>query len=251
MLRHGEAQHDDALILHARPLRDADLIVTWLGRNNGKCSGVAAHARRSRKRFEGGLQPGMIGRLGYQERPQRDLATLADWHVTQAPGRVVTTMPAFAAFGVIVNLVEQMSMERQASLERFDLATQTLRNLETIAPVTVLMQFLAAWLRACGFDPFGRLCVRCSAGFGNRAFFSPAEGGALCDTCDRRSVWTMPFPVVCCDAAVSMQWPDTPALRDFFRVGIGQQLRHLLGRELASAAYWEMVWQSSEGRGTI
>jgi DNA repair protein RecO len=46
---------EPAIVLNTTALRDADLIVTFLGKELGKACAVAKSARRSRKRFSGGI----------------------------------------------------------------------------------------------------------------------------------------------------------------------------------------------------
>ena len=66
----------DALILRTYKLGESDLIVVFLTRDRGKKRGVAKHARQSRRRFGGGLEPMTCGRVEYVERERRDLVLL-------------------------------------------------------------------------------------------------------------------------------------------------------------------------------
>src|SRR2546422_11543748 len=66
----------DALILRTYKLGESDRIVVFLTRDRGKKRGVAKHARRSRRRFGGALEPLTYGRVGYFEKERRDLVSL-------------------------------------------------------------------------------------------------------------------------------------------------------------------------------
>ena len=66
-------QRDEAYVLRTRELREADLIVTLLGRENGAVRGVARAARRSRRRFGGALEPLTLVQASWIEKPGLDL----------------------------------------------------------------------------------------------------------------------------------------------------------------------------------
>jgi DNA repair protein RecO (recombination protein O) len=66
----------DALVLRTYKLGEADLIVVFLTRDRGKKRGVAKHARRSRKRFGGALEPLTEVRVAYFEKERRELVGL-------------------------------------------------------------------------------------------------------------------------------------------------------------------------------
>ncbi|HXY04320.1 MAG TPA: recombination protein O N-terminal domain-containing protein, partial [Terriglobales bacterium] len=50
-------KESEAIILRTYPLREADLLVTFLTRAEGKLRGVARSAKKSKRRFGGALEP--------------------------------------------------------------------------------------------------------------------------------------------------------------------------------------------------
>ena len=50
-------RQSEALILRTYPLHEADLLVTFFTRAEGKIRGVAKAAKRSKRRFGGALEP--------------------------------------------------------------------------------------------------------------------------------------------------------------------------------------------------
>jgi len=50
-------RQSEALILRTYPFHEADLLVTFFTRTEGKIRGVAKAAKRSKRRFGGALEP--------------------------------------------------------------------------------------------------------------------------------------------------------------------------------------------------
>ena len=61
-------KESEAIVLRSYPLREADLLVTFFTREEGKLRGVARSAKKSRKRFGGALEPLTRVRLYYDDR---------------------------------------------------------------------------------------------------------------------------------------------------------------------------------------
>ena len=64
-------KQSEAVVLRSYPLREADLLVTFFTRNEGKIRGVAKAAMKSRKRFGGALEPLTCVRVYYEDRENR------------------------------------------------------------------------------------------------------------------------------------------------------------------------------------
>src|SRR5947207_15135957 len=66
----------EALVLRTYPLRESDLVVSFLTRDQGKLRGVARRARRSKNSFGSGLERLSQVRLSYFQRENRELVNL-------------------------------------------------------------------------------------------------------------------------------------------------------------------------------
>src|SRR5262245_33338652 len=67
---------DEAIVLRTRPLGEADLVVTFFARDEGKREGTARAARKSRRRFGGALSPLARGRAEWMESEGKELVRL-------------------------------------------------------------------------------------------------------------------------------------------------------------------------------
>src|SRR5476651_1598048 len=89
----------DALILRTYKLGESDRIVVFLTRDRGKKRGVAKNARKSFKRFGGGLEPMTSGRVSYVERERRELVFLNYVEPTRSPLSLMSLTALTAADG--------------------------------------------------------------------------------------------------------------------------------------------------------
>lgn len=239
----------EAILLRTRPLREADLILVYFTANHGKLIGVAAHARRSQRRFGGALAPGTIGTIAYRERPGTALTRIEEMRVRWSPMACARALPAFAALGVVLELVEATTAERQANMEQFTLLSAVLPDLAT-DPARALLAWCVRWLRAIGLGPRLDRCVRCGilCPVGAVARFVPHEGGIVCRDCQQHA-----------GPMIELDGPDRRAWRAMeggepideasvgLREGIWRYLEHVAERPLKSTRYWEMVWQPPGG----
>jgi len=72
-----------AIVLGAVNYGEADRIVTLFGRATGRVSALARGARKSQRRFAGGLGLCAIGTAALRERPGAELLTLERFDVTE------------------------------------------------------------------------------------------------------------------------------------------------------------------------
>src|SRR5512141_533511 len=70
------AHVSDAFILRTWPLKEADLIVSFFTRDQGKMRGVAKRARRPKSPFGAGLERLSHVRMAYFQRETRELVSL-------------------------------------------------------------------------------------------------------------------------------------------------------------------------------
>ncbi len=61
-------KQSEAIVLRSYPLREADLLVAFFTRAEGKVRGVARAAKKSKRRFGGALEPLTYVRVWYEDR---------------------------------------------------------------------------------------------------------------------------------------------------------------------------------------
>jgi DNA repair protein RecO (recombination protein O) len=168
----------DALVLRTYKLGEADLIVVFLTRDRGKKRGVAKHARRSRKRFGGALEPLTEVRVAYFEKERRELVGLnyaetirsplllagpprSGLYLREGDGRAAAVLPvdpeALGYVSYFAELLDEWAQEADADDRLYRLGASMLDALAAGAPVQPLARYFEYWLlRLQGVYPEGR-----------------------------------------------------------------------------------------------
>src|SRR5579859_956123 len=95
-------QQSEAIVLRTSPLREADLLVTFLTRAQGKLRGVAKSAKRSKKRFGGALEPLTVVNAHWEVRgSEHELVRLDSCDVLVSPLTETVDYPRAVALGHI------------------------------------------------------------------------------------------------------------------------------------------------------
>jgi DNA repair protein RecO (recombination protein O) len=135
----------DALVLRTYPFGEADRLVVFLTRDRGKKRGVAKHARRSRRRFGGALEPMTYGRVSYAEREQRDLVFL---HYVEPVRSPLTALDgnALGYVGYFAELIDECAPEGDPNEPLFRLGASMVDALAAGVPTEPLARYFEFWL---------------------------------------------------------------------------------------------------------
>lgn len=98
-----------ALVLRRTPFREADLVVTLFTESLGQVSALARSARKSQRRFGGGLEPFHTIEAELDEAPGAELMTLTSVRVETARTHLYAHLEAMEAAGKFLNWVRQAS----------------------------------------------------------------------------------------------------------------------------------------------
>jgi DNA repair protein RecO (recombination protein O) len=102
------AHISEALVLRTYPLREADLIVSFFTRDQGKLRGVARRARRPKSSFGSGLERLSQVRMFYFERETRELASLDSCELIESQFSLASDYAAGVALDFIAEVAEQL-----------------------------------------------------------------------------------------------------------------------------------------------
>lgn len=108
--RNGRAKKSHrtaALVLRRTPYRDADLVVTLFTEELGQVSALARAARKSQRRFGGGLEPFHTLDAELDEAPGSDLMTLTSGRVETARAHLYGHLGAMEAAGKFLSWIRQ------------------------------------------------------------------------------------------------------------------------------------------------
>jgi DNA repair protein RecO (recombination protein O) len=174
-------KESEAIVLRTYPMREADLLVTLLTRQEGKVRGVARSAKKSKRRFSGALEPLTYVRAYYEDRERQELARLDACDVLDSPLLHEVSYPRAVALAHVAELLDEFLPDREANDAVFRLALSVLgvlRGPEIWMPLT----YFDLWLtRLLGFLPELSACLACGVDLeGTRAFFHALADGLMC-----------------------------------------------------------------------
>jgi DNA repair protein RecO (recombination protein O) len=174
-------RESEAIVLRSYPLREADLLVTFFTRIEGKVHGVARSAKKSKRRFGGALEPLTYVRAFYDVRERQELVRLDSCEVLESPMSNEVSYARAVALGHIAELLDELLPDREANDAIFRLTLSVL-NVLTGPEIWMPITYFDLWLtRLVGFLPELNECVVCGRTVnGTRAYFHALADGLMC-----------------------------------------------------------------------
>jgi DNA repair protein RecO (recombination protein O) len=175
-----------AIVLRAVNYGEADRIVTLFGRDTGRLSALARGARKSQRRFAGGLGLCAVGVASLRERAGADLLTLESFDATAVHMALGTDVARMAHAAYAAELVTKLCAPRQVEGAVYDWLAELLGWLDADgASAERLRVFELGLLAALGFGPVVEHCVVCGDSAAAAYRWDPDRGGAVCTACAR------------------------------------------------------------------
>ncbi len=176
-----------AIVLRAREFGESDKIVTVLSRAEGKFTGIAKGAKRSRRRFPGSLELFSHVNLDFKQKNDTALCFLERAVLIQPWSRLVTSLESYAAASHVIELADKMTVDREVGDEIYALTVAALARLDDRpASATTLRVFELAALAASGYRQEFSRCTRCQEellAVGDALRVPYSGTGILCATC--------------------------------------------------------------------
>ena len=177
-----------AIILKKIAYGEADLIVTFFGRDEGRLSGMAKHARASQRRFGGALELGSIVDLRYVVRGASNIVRIEDANIHIPTVGIMNSLPRIGAMSNALELALAFIPEKQAAPEKFDLLADHIAELSRSDPTpSSIIAFELKWLSLVGYQPALERCMSCGGeAMGEGVWsFSMDHGGVFCGSCKK------------------------------------------------------------------
>jgi DNA repair protein RecO (recombination protein O) len=171
----------EALILRTWPVHEADQIVSFFTRDQGKLKGIAKSAAKSRKRFGGALEPMTYVLASYAEKPRQELVRLDACEILASPLSEPVDYARATALAFVAEVLEETLQDHdpQDAVFRLALAVLEQTRAERIwLPVT----YFGLWMvRLMGWMPEIVRCTACGRAFaGEPAYFESERDGLVC-----------------------------------------------------------------------
>jgi len=178
-------RRDEAYVLGTSELGEADLIVTLLAEHRGRVRGVAASARKSRRRFGGALDPMTRVAASWVERDGRELHRIESLDPLRSYAAMQSDPARQAACAVLSEIAGSIVREEQSDPATFRLVGAVLDALEGGTPPWSAVRYAEYWLlKLHGVLPDLAHCAGCGEPFSPRESRAVAsENGLFCRRC--------------------------------------------------------------------
>ena len=172
-----------AIVLRTVAYRESDRVVTLLGVTTGRISALARGARKSVRRFSGGLGMGGEGQAALRERPGAELLELEEFEVEHSRLGLAGDLGKTAHAAYALEICDRLCPPRQPEVAVFDWLSEFLARLEAgRARAERLRVFEIGLLDRLGYRPALDRCAICGrADLGERdTRWHPDKGGVVC-----------------------------------------------------------------------
>ena len=174
-------KQSEALILRTYPFHEADLLVTFFTRSEGKVRGVAKAAKKSKRRFGGALEPLTHVIAHWEDKEKQELARLDSCDILASPLTTQVTYPRVVALSYVAEVIDQLLPDREAHDDVFRLALAVVKEIKPDS-IWMPLTYFDLWIvRLIGLLPELTECVVCGESLnGSKAWFHPLADGLLC-----------------------------------------------------------------------
>ena len=156
----------DSLILRSYPFGEADLIVSYFTRDQGKLRGVAKRVRKPKSPYGAGLERMSLSRVTYTKRENRDLTTITGAEVVSSPFDLASSYDLALALDYIAEVGEHLLQPEELNEKYFRLMLAMLDHLRLTGESGLWpgIIYYSLWaVRLSGFLPELRLLPESAA----------------------------------------------------------------------------------------
>ena len=146
----------ETYVLRTYPFREADLIVSFFTRDQGKLRGVARRARKPKSSFGSGLERLSLVNLSYSQKETRELVNLNSCDLLQSQFDLLRDFDTSVVLDYIAEVSEHMLPPHEPNERFFRLLATVLSYMHTGAPggIWAAVTYFSLWAtRLSGFLP--------------------------------------------------------------------------------------------------
>jgi DNA repair protein RecO (recombination protein O) len=142
----------EAFTLRTYPFREADLVVSFLTRDQGRLRGIARSARRQKNSFGSGLERLSLVQMHYYQKENVELVRLNSCDLVESQFSLASDYPSGVALDYIAELSEQLLPSQEPNEKFFRLLVSVLEQLRARQGVWLPITYFSLWaVRLSGF----------------------------------------------------------------------------------------------------
>jgi DNA repair protein RecO (recombination protein O) len=189
----------EVIVLRTYPLQEADLIVSFLTRDQGKLRGVAKRARRPKSKFGSGLERLSQVRMFYLQKENRELVDLDSCELIRSQFGLLTDYTVSVALDFMAEIADQLLPAHEPNERFFRLMTSVLDHFAAggLSPVWRGITYYSFWaVRLAGYLPAMDACSNCGTWLDDpeqpqRSFYTRFDSGLYCPECRTGNSWEL------------------------------------------------------------
>ncbi|HEY3130510.1 MAG TPA: DNA repair protein RecO [Acidobacteriota bacterium] len=170
----------EAITLRNYPYREADRIVVFFTRSQGKLRGIARGARRLRSHFGSSLEPISHVRLVYFAKENQDLVSINSCDLLESHASLRGTLEGSYYCAYVSEVLSEFTQEGAANEKVFRLMLAVLDPSLTLSWEARARYFETWMLRLEGVFPMLQNCGRCGRSLQPESVFVPSGGHEAC-----------------------------------------------------------------------
>jgi DNA repair protein RecO (recombination protein O) len=144
----------ESFILQTYPFREADLVVSFFTRDQGKLRGVARRARRPKSSFGSGLERLSHATVSYYQKENRELVSLNSCELLHSQFALAANYESSVALDYLAEVTEQLLPPNEANERHFRLLIAVLEHLRADGNAWTTATYFGLWaVRLAGFLP--------------------------------------------------------------------------------------------------
>jgi DNA repair protein RecO (recombination protein O) len=148
----------ESFILQTYPFREADLVVSFFTRDQGKLRGVARRARRPKSSFGSGLERLSHATVFYYQKENRELVSLNSCELVHSQFTLASNYESSVALDYLAEVTEQLLPPNETNERHFRLLMAVLDYLRSGGNAFAAATYFGLWsVRLAGFLPDLRL----------------------------------------------------------------------------------------------
>lgn len=172
---------DNIVILQIKNWEEKDKLITAFSEQQGKIDILAYGVKQAKSAFAGLLRP--MNNLQVELSPGKRYEMLRQCELIGSSVPMITDINQLAYISIIAEITIELTAYKETLPNIYVLLLDTLRLLQLKNKRLVTVFFGFKMLELTGFAPCYQSCVVCNKEIASDAFFSPLQGGAVCQDC--------------------------------------------------------------------
>ncbi len=234
----------EAVVLRSRDMGGGDKLLILFSREQGKMKVVAHGAAKPSSRKRGSVQ--LFSHTNFLIHRGRELDTVSQCEGVEMFSFIMGDLKKIGYASHLSELIDALAPEGEPNEPLFSLFLETMRLMETADAEILARSFEINAAGFLGYRPVLELCAQCQGRLTGDIFFSPAQGGVVCETCGTPDPDAMPCSRGVVETLkVFLSWPPSrlrqlkvgEAARKQIKRLLYEYLKYYLEQDLKSAAF--------------